>query len=86
MKGADGEAPPPILRELSTNPDSGMLGNQLLFGFGGPYVMQYWSSVDKPYAYASSPSQEHRPAWTRPCGGRTAEAQRPSALTHQPEV
>lgn len=27
--------------------------------------MQYWSSLDKLYAYASAPSQEHRPAWTR---------------------
>lgn len=85
MKGADGEALPPILRTLY-QPDSGMPGYQLLFGPGGPYVMQYWSSVDKPYAYASSPSQEHRPAWIRPRGGRTAEAQRPSALTHQAEV
>lgn len=58
-------AMPPMLRELSTDPDSGMLGYQLLFGSGGPYVVQYWSSVDKLYAYASSPSQEHRPAWTR---------------------
>lgn len=58
-------AMPPMLRELSMDPDSGMLGYQLLFGSGGPYVVQYWSSVDKLYAYASSPSQEHRPAWTR---------------------
>ena len=27
--------------------------------------MQYWSSVEKLYAYASNPSQEHRPAWSR---------------------
>ncbi len=55
---------PGMLRELSTDPDSGMLGYHLLFGSGGPYVVQYWSSVDKLYAYASSPNQEHRPAWT----------------------
>ncbi|WP_407361524.1 monooxygenase family protein [Microbacterium sp. LBN7] len=55
---------PPTLRELSTGPDSGMLGYQLLFGSGGPHVLQYWSSVNKLYAYASSPRKEHRPAWT----------------------
>src|SRR5690606_27231849 len=58
-------AMPRMLRELMTEPDSGLLGFELLFGAGGPYVVQYWSSVDKLYAYASQPSQEHRPAWTR---------------------
>ncbi|WP_435748734.1 DUF4188 domain-containing protein [Microbacterium sp. PMB16] len=56
---------PRMLRELATDHDSGFLGYELLLGAGGPYVVQYWSSVDKLYAYASSPSQEHRPAWTR---------------------
>lgn len=57
-------AMPRMLRELSTDKDSGLLGYQLLFGNGGPYVAQYWSSIDKLYAYASAPSQAHRPAWT----------------------
>lgn len=58
-------AMPSMLRELSTDPDSGLLGSSLLFGRGGPYVVQYWSSVDKLYRYASDPTQSHRPAWTR---------------------
>ncbi|TQJ30935.1 DUF4188 domain-containing protein [Microbacterium sp. SLBN-146] len=58
-------AMPRMLRELSTDPDSGLLGHALLVGARGPYVVQYWSSVEKLYAYASSPTQEHRPAWTR---------------------
>ncbi len=58
-------AMPRMLRELATDESSGLLGYALLFGSGGPYVVQYWSSVDKLYAYASNPSQEHRPAWTR---------------------
>ena len=58
-------AMPRMLRELSLDAESGLLGYQLLVGAGGPYVVQYWSSVEKLYAYASSPSQEHRPAWTR---------------------
>lgn len=57
-------AMPRMLRELSMEKDSGLLGYQLLFGNGGPYVVQYWSSIEKLYAYASAPSQEHRPAWT----------------------
>ncbi|MGB4137539.1 MAG: DUF4188 domain-containing protein [Microbacterium sp.] len=58
-------AMPRMLRELSLDADSGLLGHQLLLGRGGPVVVQYWSSVAKLYAYASEPSQEHRPAWTR---------------------
>lgn len=58
-------AMPRMLRELGTDPDSGFLGYELMLGAGGPYVVQYWSSMEKLYAYASSPSQEHRPAWSR---------------------
>ena len=58
-------AMPRMLRELSMDPESGLLGYELLLGSGGPYVVQYWSSIDKLYAYAANPSQEHRPAWTR---------------------
>ncbi|WP_406247505.1 DUF4188 domain-containing protein [Microbacterium sp. M] len=56
---------PRMLKELSLDSESGFLGYELLFGGGGPYVVQYWSSVEKLYAYASTPSQAHRPAWTR---------------------
>ncbi|MFE1644864.1 DUF4188 domain-containing protein [Microbacterium sp. P01] len=58
-------AMPKMLRELSADPGSGFLGYTLLLGSGGPYVVQYWSSAEKLYAYASNPSQEHRPAWAR---------------------
>ena len=58
-------AMPRMLKELSIDPDSGLLGFELLLGSGGPYVVQYWSSIDKLYAYASEPTAEHRPAWTR---------------------
>ena len=57
-------AMPRMIRELSRDRDSGFLGCEVLFGAGGPYVVQYWSSLDKLYAYASAPEQEHRPAWT----------------------
>ena len=57
-------AMPRMLAELSREPDSGLLGYRLLLGSGGPTVVQYWNSVDKLYAYASDPQQQHRPAWT----------------------
>ncbi|MGW8482452.1 DUF4188 domain-containing protein [Microbacterium sp. NPDC055903] len=57
-------AMPRMLRELSIDTESGLLGYDLLLGAGGPYVVQYWSSMEKLYAYASAPDQEHRPAWT----------------------
>jgi len=55
----------PMLRELSKDPDSGLLGYELLVSSKGPYVVQYWSSVDKLYGYASAGSLSHRPVWTR---------------------
>ncbi|SFC99473.1 DUF4188 domain-containing protein [Streptomyces aidingensis] len=58
-------AMPRMLRELSGDPDSGLLGFRLLSG--GPrvfYVVQYWSSHEKLLAYASAPDKEHRPAWS----------------------
>ena len=58
-------AMPAMLAELSTDPDSGLLGYRLTFGRGGPLLVQYWSSSEKLYAYASDPTSSHRPAWAR---------------------
>lgn len=54
----------PMLKELSADPGSGMLGYRQLIGRGGPLVIQYWDSTEKLYAYASDPAGRHRPAWT----------------------
>lgn len=56
-------AMPRMLRELSQDPESGLLGYRLLLGAGGPYVVQYWRDMDALLAYAHDPDQEHRPAW-----------------------
>ena len=56
-------AMPGMLAELSKDTDSGLLGYRLLFGRGGPTLIQYWDSTDKLYAYASDPAAKHRPAW-----------------------
>ncbi|WP_345751485.1 DUF4188 domain-containing protein [Microbacterium rhizophilus] len=56
-------AMPSMIRELASDPDSGMIGHRL-FGFPRtPTVLQYWTSIDKLYAYASDPRAHHRPAW-----------------------
>jgi Domain of unknown function (DUF4188) len=57
-------AMPAMLAELSKDKDSGLLGYRLAFGAGGPFVVQYWSSHEKLYAYASDRNALHRPAWT----------------------
>ena len=56
-------AMPRMLRELSKDPDSGLLGYRLTFEGRQPTVIQYWSSLDKLYAYASDREASHRPAW-----------------------
>lgn len=56
-------AMPRMLAELSADPESGLLGYRLTFGSGGPLVVQYWTSPEALYAYASQPDAEHRPAW-----------------------
>ncbi len=55
----------PMLTELSSDPDSGLLGYHTTIGDRGPLLVQYWASVDKLYAYAADTEAAHRPAWAR---------------------
>lgn len=57
-------AMPRMLAELSADPDSGMRGYRLVFDPRGPWLVQYWDSLEKLYAYAADPEAKHRPAWT----------------------
>ena len=58
------KAMPRMLRELSRDKESGLLGYQLLVGPPRVlYVVQYWDSHEKLLAYASAQDREHRPAW-----------------------
>ena len=56
-------AMPKMLVELSKDKNSGLLGYRLSIGSGGPFVVQYWNSIEKLYAYASDRNATHRPAW-----------------------
>jgi hypothetical protein len=58
-------AMPPMLKELSLDPDSGLLGYRMTLGAGGPTIIQYWNSTEKLYTYASAPDAKHRPAWAK---------------------
>jgi hypothetical protein len=57
-------AMPAMLAELSKDKNSGLLGYWLTFGPGGPLVVQYWSSHEKLYSYATDRDASHRPAWS----------------------
>ncbi|WP_447040207.1 DUF4188 domain-containing protein [Streptomyces sp. DSM 118878] len=57
-------AMPRMLKELSQDRESGMLGYRILLG--GPrlfYIVQYWESHEKLMAYSAAQDKEHRPAW-----------------------
>ena len=54
----------PMLSELFRDPDSGLAGTRVTIGRRGPMHVQYWTSLDRHYAYASDWGQAHRPAWT----------------------
>lgn len=56
-------AMPPMLKELSQDPDSGLMGFQVSLSKINPVVTQYWNSLNKLYAYAGDPQSRHRPEW-----------------------
>ncbi|MFG2559480.1 DUF4188 domain-containing protein [Streptomyces sp. NPDC048496] len=57
-------AMPRMLRELSRDKSRGLLGYTLLSGSPRTYyVVQYWESKEKLYAYAAAPDMLHRKAW-----------------------
>lgn len=57
-------AMPRMLRELAKDKSRGLLGHVLLSGSPRTYyVVQYWESKEKLYAYATAPDMFHRRAW-----------------------
>jgi hypothetical protein len=57
-------AMPPMLAELSRDPESGFLGYQMMAGLRGPVLIQYWRTPEDVYRYASERDAAHRPAWS----------------------
>ncbi|MGA5135335.1 DUF4188 domain-containing protein [Streptomyces olivoreticuli] len=57
-------AMPRMLRELAGDRSRGLLGHTLLTGSPRTYyVVQYWESKEKLYAYAAAPDMFHHRAW-----------------------
>ncbi|MFE9170100.1 DUF4188 domain-containing protein [Streptomyces kebangsaanensis] len=55
----------PMLKELTQDPDSGLLGYRpLLAGPREVQLVQYWESAEKLLAYAAAPDRSHHPAWS----------------------
>jgi heme-degrading monooxygenase HmoA len=55
-----------MLRELVKAPERGLLGHVLLTASPRTYyVVQYWESKEKLYAYATAPDAFHHTAWAR---------------------
>jgi len=58
-------AMPRMLRELQKDKSRGLLSHVLLTASPRTYyVVQYWESKEKLYAYASSPDMLHHKAWS----------------------
>lgn len=49
--------------ELGEGEDLGFLHAQSMIGSTGPWVVQYWRSVEHLYAYARMSERAHLPAW-----------------------
>lgn len=75
-------AMPRMLRELSREEDSGLLGYRLFLEGINPVVVQYWDSLDKLYDYASKAGAEHRPAW-KAFNRRAAKDPRAVGIWHE---
>lgn len=55
-------AMPKMIKELSSKPESGFLGFQILGGIP-PVTVQYWRSFEHLEAYAKDREGSHYPAW-----------------------
>ena len=72
----------PMLTELSRDRDSGLAGFRLTIGGSGPVLIQYWTSLDKLYDYASNRDAAHRPAWAA-FNSRARKAPRAVGIWHE---
>jgi hypothetical protein len=52
-----------MIRELSSDKDSGFLGVQFWLGSAGVMLQQYWRSFEQLEHYAKAKDRAHHPAW-----------------------
>ena len=55
----------PMLRELFTHPEKGLLGARTYLGWRQVMVVQYWRSFDDLERFARAADDPHFPAWRR---------------------
>jgi hypothetical protein len=60
-----GRAMVPMLRELSTRKELGLLGFTTWISPTGPLLVQYWRSVEQLEEFAKDARLPHHPAWRR---------------------
>lgn len=81
---------PRMLRELGKDPSRGLLWHVMLTASPRTYyVVQYWESKEKLYAYATDPALKHHKAWAafnRRMRGDHAESGRHVGLWHETYV
>jgi hypothetical protein len=51
-----------MLRELSRDPESGLLGHRMTIGRDGGTSIQYWTDTESLYRYAADSARLHKPA------------------------
>ncbi|GAB7190541.1 DUF4188 domain-containing protein [Kineococcus sp. NUM-3379] len=56
-------AMPPMVAELSRQPELGALHTVNALGPGGPFLVQYWKDAASLHAYAHAPDGQHVAAW-----------------------
>lgn len=78
-------AMPRMLRELSAERSSGLLGFRGALGPDGPMLVQYWRSADDLIRYAHDADGEHRPAW-RAFNSRARQAAGAVGIWHETYV
>lgn len=58
-------AMPPMIRELATHPDKGMLGSRVYLSWPVVLVVQHWRSFEHLEIFARNADDTHLAAWTR---------------------
>jgi hypothetical protein len=55
----------PMVRELESHPEKGLLGSRFFLSWPVIQVVQYWRSFEQLEAFARNPDDPHLPAWKR---------------------
>jgi hypothetical protein len=74
----------PMLLELLSHPEKGLLSAEFALSLRGPIVIQYWRSFDDLDRFARGPADPHLPAWSK--FNRTAGRDGSAGIFHETYV